>query len=342
MAGESTQSKALQRSVTAIDVASTQSKVLPRSGTAVDVASTYDGLRLIPGPLRLEAAGRAPCSPASAWTIEERGSNRWLQAEDGTRLALAGVVETRLCSGPRCFWCLGRSSRNLMRMGFCRDGFEPFEVVQSQSSLSAPAAALSAAVCAHAPELLRMAWFTPQLQATALACALLFGWLLVRRQRRLLARDLRAFARSHADVHAAARAVRKAWRSSRDASRPDHLVSTLRVGTHLAELRLLEPSGKILSAFDAGWLRLAEDHGSLVRSRRNAERPIHAPSRPRATTPACHHTHVHMKRCREGVSACLAHSPLGSPRPRPHTWSPRTNNEMLLTNIEMPLTNNPK
>lgn len=226
--------------------------MLKQPGTRVEVVSKHDGLRLLPSPLRLEPVGGSPCAPA--WHLEEHGSTRWLSASDGTRLALEGSTDTTLRKGVFFPRCVSRGSRNLMRFSwFCADS-EPIELVPVLH------VQLREAACERAPELWRAAAQGQLLPGLLAIAFVLLCWLSGRRQQRRLAAALDRLGRYRADGSS----VRLAWRSSRDATRPLRLVSRLREGTHVAELRVFDTAGKSLSTWEDGWLRLANDHGSIL------------------------------------------------------------------------------
>jgi hypothetical protein len=224
----------------------------PAGGTQVVVVTKLDGLRLLPGPLRLEQVGGTPCAPA--WHLEEEGSRRWLSASDGTWLALEGSTDTRLRKDLFFPRCVSRGGRNSMRLSwFCADS-EPVELVPVLHGK------LREAACERAPELWR-ASAQGQLLPGVLAIAfVLLCWLSGRRQQRRLAAVLNRLASSRADGSS----VRLAWRSSRDAARSLRLVSRLREGTHVAELHVFDTAGKSLNTWEDGWLRLADDHASML------------------------------------------------------------------------------
>jgi len=223
-----------------------------QSPIRVEVVSAHDGLRLLSNPLRLEPVGGAPC--LSPWRLEKYGSTRWLSADDGTRLSLIDGVETKLCASRACRRCVTRGSRNHMRVGSCKFDFEPIEVLPVARGM------LSETTCRQAPTLWR-AYADGQLLPGLLAVAfVVFCWLSGRRQQRRHAVVVGQLSRLQTDSSQ----VRLAWRGSRDVMRGVRLVSQLRMGTHVAELRVVDSSGKPISAWEEGWLRLAEDHGSIV------------------------------------------------------------------------------
>jgi len=216
------------------------------SSEPVELLTAHDGLRVLSGPLRLEPPGGRPCSPG--W----RREGTTLSAPDGTRLSIGR--KGRVCKGPFCLRCLNRASRNSLRFGWCPLDFEPVD------ALPVGHGQLREAVCEHTPTVWRAAAQGELLKGAIALVFVLLCWLSGLRQQRRLAKALGRLALVRADSSR----LRLAWRSSRDTTRPLSLVARLREGTHVAELQVCDIGGNSSTAWEDGWLRLAEDHSSII------------------------------------------------------------------------------
>ncbi len=242
-----------------------------------EVVAAHDDLRLLTSPLRLAHDAAPP--PWRAHALDAHTLR--IHAADGSGALLylrdmpTGLAA--LCETPRCQKCATRSVANTIVMRPCRsDQAEPVIIVSP--NLAGRAACASSALMREARRFCGAPSLADSLVALAVGALVLVAasalGAAAGRARRAAVAGLRSLTTSLGEgarddddndeaLLALARAERLSQRKSRASERPKRLLSAMREGGVVAELRV-HAEGELVSTLHECWLELSSSTSSLL------------------------------------------------------------------------------